>query len=776
MAQNEKIIISVVLQDKNVSKKTKEAATSIKKLSVEQKALAKATKEANFWTTEQGKALAKAKISATIAKKETFELAQAQLELTKKTKQGRTQTGLNNAILTEAGRTASDAAYGMQGMANNLGQLLTLMSQHVETKGGFVASMKSLGKSLMGSGGVLILLQLLISYLPQIQAWFEKTAGSVFKVSDAMRGAGEAMSGTRGDFEIYISTLQSSTKSAQEKKDVINALNKEFPDFVQSLEDSDLSLQDVAKSTEAATKKTDLYIQAIKRQAMADAARNKIQEASGKQLEAQIQAELRATELGFKSVEEMQKAGDKIKADMLAARETRAKEGTGFWGEDFSDWFNEELMTDVEAFFGVKDAQIAKEVTALEDATKLFEVTRDKLLKFVDIEPKDPKGDGGSDAERIFTEKTLSYIQEIQQARKIAVTDDMLDEEEALAMKQELRRQELQDELDAFNEREQKRFDVFMAREGLTKKEKDNATANFENGKKLAQASYDNAIKYIKLAEEAENNVLKHSQGVAQTALNNKKIAFDQDIALLKEKIERTRELVDSSGDDIKGLIVPDDRKQAEGELEGLEGDVAKKKASLDALLALDQVSTEEKMRLEKEYTEAQLAAANKRVDIAKMEQQSKEMLYKDAASLLDSGSKLAKKGTATQKALAISSTAVSTWRAAQSAYEGQMALATPESPIRAQIAWAAAVAKGIIGVKNIMSEKKAKGGGGGASASPQQIVQPPDFNIIGSTGVNQLAGAIGTTTKEPVKAYVVSSEVSTAQELDRNIVESASI
>ena len=57
-----------------------------------------------------------------------------------------------------------------------------------------------------------------------------------------------------------------------------------------------------------------------------------------------------------------------------------------------------------------------------------------------------------------------------------------------------------------------------------------------------------------------------------------------------------------------------------------------------------------------------------------------------------------------------------------------------------------------------------------------QQSVQPPDFNIIGSTGTNQLAEAIGSTTQEPIKAYVVSSEVTSAQELDRNIEESASI
>ena len=47
---------------------------------------------------------------------------------------------------------------------------------------------------------------------------------------------------------------------------------------------------------------------------------------------------------------------------------------------------------------------------------------------------------------------------------------------------------------------------------------------------------------------------------------------------------------------------------------------------------------------------------------------------------------------------------------------------------------------------------------------------------LVGQGNTNQLAEAIGGQTQQPVKAYVVSNDVSTAQELDRNIIESASI
>ena len=61
-------------------------------------------------------------------------------------------------------------------------------------------------------------------------------------------------------------------------------------------------------------------------------------------------------------------------------------------------------------------------------------------------------------------------------------------------------------------------------------------------------------------------------------------------------------------------------------------------------------------------------------------------------------------------------------------------------------------------------------GGGTGATT------QPPAFNVVGASGETQLADAIGSQTQRPSRAYVVSNDVTTAQEMDRNIIEGASI
>jgi len=65
--------------------------------------------------------------------------------------------------------------------------------------------------------------------------------------------------------------------------------------------------------------------------------------------------------------------------------------------------------------------------------------------------------------------------------------------------------------------------------------------------------------------------------------------------------------------------------------------------------------------------------------------------------------------------------------------------------------------------------------GGRGATASAVPSI-PASFNIVGQGGTNQLAQSIGAQESQPIKAYVVASDVSTAQSMERNIVQSASI
>jgi len=96
-------------------------------------------------------------------------------------------------------------------------------------------------------------------------------------------------------------------------------------------------------------------------------------------------------------------------------------------------------------------------------------------------------------------------------------------------------------------------------------------------------------------------------------------------------------------------------------------------------------------------------------------------------------------------------------------------------------IAGAIAQGVGIISsVKSAVSKTKAGAISSGIGvpniSTPNIPSLPPAFNVVGASSTNQLADAIGGQSKEPVKAYVVSNDVTSAQSMDRNIVNGASI
>jgi hypothetical protein len=133
----------------------------------------------------------------------------------------------------------------------------------------------------------------------------------------------------------------------------------------------------------------------------------------------------------------------------------------------------------------------------------------------------------------------------------------------------------------------------------------------------------------------------------------------------------------------------------------------------------------------------------------------------------------IAGEGTAAGKALGVASATIDTYVGANKAIaKGGFA----------GIAQAIAIiATGLSNVKTILSTKVPKptvGGvstGGGGEATPA-LPSPPSFNIVGATETSQLADAIGGQTQQPVQAYVVANDITTAQSLENNIVEGATL
>ena len=84
------------------------------------------------------------------------------------------------------------------------------------------------------------------------------------------------------------------------------------------------------------------------------------------------------------------------------------------------------------------------------------------------------------------------------------------------------------------------------------------------------------------------------------------------------------------------------------------------------------------------------------------------------------------------------------------------------------------AAATGAVNIAKIASAKFGGGGGGGDTGAPPAIggVVAPNLNVVGDTGINQLA----TLQQQPVKAYVVSNDVTSAQQFDMKVQQTAQI
>ena len=185
--------------------------------------------------------------------------------------------------------------------------------------------------------------------------------------------------------------------------------------------------------------------------------------------------------------------------------------------------------------------------------------------------------------------------------------------------------------------------------------------------------------------------------------------------------------------------------------------------------------------RIAKEKSDAAAKAKTAREQAEKEEADAKAAALDLAAAQRDNTLNaiisLAGEGSKVGKAAALAQATISGIQGVQAAFTTAQAspitVAFPAYPfIQAGIAGAFALKT----IKSIASSKKpsaSSSGGGGAAASEPQA---PSFNVVGASDTNQLAQAIGEDSKKPVKAFVVSGDVSTAQSLDRNIVEGASI
>ena len=353
----------------------------------------------------------------------------------------------------------------------------------------------------------------------------------------------------------------------------------------------------------------------------------------------------------------------------------------------------------------------------------------------------------------------------------------------------EVQRQIRDDETLSIEERKKANDELLV----ILEKQETEMTKNAKLVKDAAQAQFDLTGKtedYVAVLE-AEAEV----QAVAATVTGFKSEQQINNNALVKEATELTNAKLESESllsieqkrfnaeqieDELARLEALKEVDILEAEQESLrlqaivDNANAGTQAKIDAQIALDQFT--EQSRQTNLNRDKQISDAKTKISDA--EAQAKKDNLDKTAAVLENFSNIAGKETAAGKAFAIAAATINTYRGVSDALA-----ATTVTPFETALKFANAAAIGISGianVKKILSVKTPPVSGGSASPSgsptPAPLSVPPAFNIVGASGTNQLATAIGEQSQQPVQAFVVSSEVTTAQELDRNIIDEATI
>ncbi len=311
-------------------------------------------------------------------------------------------------------------------------------------------------------------------------------------------------------------------------------------------------------------------------------------------------------------------------------------------------------------------------------------------------------------------------------------------------------------------------------RDDESKSFEERIAANNELGKlldeqeKTMMANADARVKQAE-AELAKNKDNVDLQIAYQEALNEQAAIEAQITGFRSEQQTNANSLLREQKDLVNELALIG---KSEREIERLElqQDYEAKKALIEREITDEAEKNERLLALQADYND-NVKKLDDDVETAKLEM---------AKKTLGNISKAVGENTKAGKAAAAAAALINTYQGITAELATKTTTPFGFALKLANIATTAAI--GFKSVKDILKTNPESTAGGDTTAPtstggrPAAEPLPPAFNIVGASDTNQLAEAIGGQAQQPVKAFVVSNDVSTAQELDRNIVEGASI
>ena len=279
-----------------------------------------------------------------------------------------------------------------------------------------------------------------------------------------------------------------------------------------------------------------------------------------------------------------------------------------------------------------------------------------------------------------------------------------------------------------------------------------------EEEKRLLEKSYNEKLELAMKYYRADSKQAKDLEAAKKIALQKQQDKF---------KEEDDKKAAEESAKASEKLVL-----KQESELLSFEAQRELIKEREGLLLADKTINDNDRLTLKKQFK----AASEKLDDLeAQAAKEKSEKTEKGLNQLSD----VVGKNTVAGKGMSIAAATINTYQGVTDALAAKTI--TPFETALKFVNAGAILANGLKTVKQMAAVKipNASGGagtGGASSPSGGSISQPPAFNVVGASGTSQLADAIGSQSKEPTRAYVVSADVTTSQEMDRNTIEGASI
>ena len=675
-------------------------------------------------------------------------LNKAEKNLVKTQREGKTAVGASTSATLELGRVLSDMPYGIRGVANNLQQLasnLFFMSKAIDsTTGkavGFSGAVGNLLKGLIGPAGLLIAFQgviALIDYFSNSQEKVEEsTEDATNQITKQAREIqrlqritktyyefiGEALSGIKSDGTVFKEELFSI-------QDVIKILSKDFSEFKDGIDS--LSEQDKKDP-----KKLENLIKSF-------------------------QSLLKYRE----DLGDLEKRLDKF-------RDLQKQNIKSFQEEEGGALIN---VGDEVSLLTLKYVNLQRAILGLEGLFEKNDNDSDKKEKKISL------FDTPEELE-LKIKSTLDARQKL--AKKTELINLKSEESSRLAMAQS-------EEAKTFIKEEyaNRRLDI------TEKYEKKAMNAKADADKKSARDSYNTYIKKIdkevvafeaklrkdgKALTKAEQKMLTDAKKVASDKKENAKTELTDTIILIEaeygklfpfwEQMAAARRAAIGTGKDV------DTEKEFTLE-EGLQ-QYMKLQSSMTNFLSGEY---DRQLTIEQNKTNALNNELNQRLLNENLSKDERERIQLQIAR---NDEKLRKKQEAIEKKRFKLNKAANIANATINTYLGATQVLSSDTipDVAKPFVMAATIASGLLQVAKIARQKfqSSAGSGGAIGAAAGRSGgggegREFNFNLAGSTQSNQLTQSIAGQLSQPIQAYVVSSEITSQQQLDLSISNTATI